>query len=110
MVGNTIFEVLLGEQKVDWGIILQFVVSKLVENSRKQKATLIGSYLFYLYNGEIIAYIYTIGIASRGDHCIQQRPGFAQVYQYSGSRSGSVYASEVGSVTKSIHPEKQSET
>ena len=62
-VGNTIFEALLDERKVDWGIILQSVVTKLIENVRKQKVSLIGSYMFHLYNGkellllgEIVAY------------------------------------------------------
>ena len=34
-VGNTIFKELLGERKVDWGIIIQSVVAKLVENALK---------------------------------------------------------------------------
>ena len=50
-VGNTIFRALLGEQKVDWGVILQSVVAKLVKNVRKQKAMPIGPYLFHLYTG-----------------------------------------------------------
>ena len=50
-VGNTIFGALLGERKVDWGIILQVVVAKLVEGARKLKATPIGPYLFHLYMG-----------------------------------------------------------
>ena len=41
-VGNTIFGALLGERKVDWGIVLQAVVAKLVERARKLKATPIG--------------------------------------------------------------------
>ena len=32
-VGNTIFGALLGERKVDWGILLQIVVTKLVDRS-----------------------------------------------------------------------------
>ena len=48
-VGNTIFGALLGERKVDWGIVLQAVVAKLVEGARKLKATPIGPYLFHLY-------------------------------------------------------------
>ena len=62
-VGNTIFGALLGERKVDWGIVLQAVVAKLVEGARKLKATPIGPYLFHLYmeqellNGEeMVAY------------------------------------------------------
>ena len=62
-VGNTIFEALLGERKVDWGIILQAVVAKLVENARNHKAIPIGRYLFHMYAGqkmllpgEIVAY------------------------------------------------------
>ena len=51
-VGNTIFGALLGERKVDWGIILQAVVAKLVEGARKLKATPIGPYLFHLYMGQ----------------------------------------------------------
>ena len=62
-VGNTIFGALLGERKVDWGILLQAVVTKLVDGVRKFKATPIGPYLFHLYkeqellNGEeMVAY------------------------------------------------------
>ena len=62
-IGNTIFGALLGEQKVDWGIVLQAVVAKLVEGARKLKATPIGPYLFHLYMGhellngeEMVAY------------------------------------------------------
>ena len=36
---NTIFGALLGEWKVDWGIILQSVVAKLIEGIREEKAT-----------------------------------------------------------------------
>ena len=45
-VGNTIFGVLLGERKVDWGIVLQTIVAKLVENVTKQKATPVGPTCF----------------------------------------------------------------
>ena len=62
-VGNTIFGALLDERKVDWGILLQSVVAKLVDGVRKFKATPIGPYLFHLYmrqellNGEeMVAY------------------------------------------------------
>ena len=48
-VGNTIFGLLLGERKVDWGVILQSVIARLVEGTKKYKATPIGSYLFHLY-------------------------------------------------------------
>ena len=48
-VGNTIFGALLEERRVDWGIVLQTVVAKLVEGARKLKATPIGPYLFHLY-------------------------------------------------------------
>ena len=51
-IGNTIFGALLGEQKVDWGIVLQVVVAKLMEGARKLKATPIGPYLFHLYMGQ----------------------------------------------------------
>ena len=51
-VCNTIFGALLGERKVDWGIVLQAVVAKLVEGTQKLKATPIGSYLFHLYMGQ----------------------------------------------------------
>ena len=51
-VNNTIFGALLGERKVDWGILLQAVVAKLVEGARKLKATSIGPYLFHLYMGQ----------------------------------------------------------
>ena len=49
---NTIFGALLGEGKVNWGIILQSVVAKLVEGARKLKATPIGPYMFHLYMGQ----------------------------------------------------------
>ena len=62
-VGNTIFGALLGERKVDWGVVIQAVVAKLIEGARKLKATLIGPYLFHLYMGhevlngeEMVAY------------------------------------------------------
>ena len=51
-VGNTIFGALLGEQKVDSGIVLQAMVAKLVEGARKLKATLMEPYLFHLYMGQ----------------------------------------------------------
>ena len=51
-VGNTIFGALLGERKVDWGIVLQAVVAKVVEGARKLKAMAIGPYLFHLYRGQ----------------------------------------------------------
>ena len=51
-VGNTIFGALLDERKVDWGIVLEAVVGKLVEGARKLKATPIGPYLFHLYMGQ----------------------------------------------------------
>ena len=51
-VGNTIFGALLGERKVDWEILLQAVVAKLVDGVRKFKATPIGPYLFHLYVGQ----------------------------------------------------------
>ena len=51
-VSNTIFGALLGERKVDWGIVLQAVVAKLVEGARKLKATPIGPHLFHLYRGQ----------------------------------------------------------
>ena len=51
-VGNTIFGALLGERKVDWGILLQAVAAKLVEGVPKFKATPIGPYLFHLYMGQ----------------------------------------------------------
>ena len=52
IVGNTIFGALLGEQKVDWGIVFQVVVAKLIEGAQKLKATPIGPYLFHLYMGQ----------------------------------------------------------
>ena len=51
-VGNTIFGALLGEWKVDWGILLLSVVAKLVDGVWKFKATPIGPYLFHLYMGQ----------------------------------------------------------
>ena len=47
IVGNTIFGALLGERKVNLGIILQSVVAKLVEGAKKHKATSIGPYLLH---------------------------------------------------------------
>ena len=74
-IGNTIFGALLDERKVDWGIILQSVIAKLVKNAWKQKATPIGSYVFNLYNGqevllqgEIVAY--NIGLDLLKYECI----------------------------------------
>ena len=62
-VGNTISGALLGERRVDGGILLQTVVTKLVEGARKLKATSIRPYLFHLYmeqevfsTEEIVAY------------------------------------------------------
>ena len=49
MVGNTIFGALLGDQKVNWGIVFQSVIAKLVESTKKNKATSIRPYLFHLY-------------------------------------------------------------
>ena len=69
-IGNTIFGALLGERKVDWGILLQAVVAKLVDGVRKFKATLIRLYLFHLYmeqeslNGEEMV-AYEIGLDLR---------------------------------------------
>ena len=51
-VSNTIFGALLDERKVDWGILLQSVVAKLVDGVQKFKATPIGPYLFHLYMGQ----------------------------------------------------------
>ena len=51
-IGNTIFGALLGEQKVDWKVVLQAIVAKLVEGARKLKATPIGPYMFHLYMGQ----------------------------------------------------------
>ena len=52
MVGNTIFGAVLEERKVDWGVVLQAMVAKLVEGARKLKAMPIGPYLFHLYMGQ----------------------------------------------------------
>ena len=43
---------LLGERKVDWGIVLQSVIAELVEGARKLKATPIGLNMFHLYLGQ----------------------------------------------------------
>ena len=51
-VGNISFGALLGERKVDWGIILQSVIAKLVVGAWKLKATPIGPYMFHLYMGQ----------------------------------------------------------
>ena len=74
MVGNTIFGALLGERKVDWGILLQAVVAKLVDGVQKFKAMPIGPYLFHLYMGqellnreEMVAY--EIGLDLRKYDC-----------------------------------------
>ena len=73
-IGNTIFGALLGERKVNWGILLQAVVAKLVDGVRKFKAMLIGPYLFHLYMGqellnreEMVAY--EIGLDLRKYDC-----------------------------------------
>ena len=73
-VGNTIFGALLGERKVDWRILLQAVVAKLVDGVRKFKAMPIGPYLFHLYMGqellnreEMVAY--KIGLDLRKYDC-----------------------------------------
>ena len=50
--GNTILGALLGERKVNWRIILQSVVAKLVEGTWKLKATPIWPYMFHLYMGQ----------------------------------------------------------
>ena len=62
-VGNTIFGALLGKKKVDWGIVLQAIIAKLVEGAWKVKATPIGPYMFHVYMGhevlsaeEMVAY------------------------------------------------------
>ena len=49
IVGNTIFDALLGEQKVVWEIILQVIIAKLMEGVQKLKAIHIGPYMFHLY-------------------------------------------------------------
>ena len=66
-VDNTIFDALLGERKVDWRIILQSVITKLVEGARKLKATSIGSYMFHFYMGQEVLSVeemvaYAIGL------------------------------------------------
>ena len=48
-VGNTIFGALLGERKVNSGVIVQPIVTKLMDGVRKLKAMPIRPYLFYLY-------------------------------------------------------------
>ena len=76
-VGNTIFGALLKERKIDWGIILQSVVAKLVEGVRKNKAMPIGPYLFHLYVGqevllsqEMVAY--EVGLDMLKYNCIPE--------------------------------------
>ena len=66
-IGNTIFGALLGERKVDWGIVLQVVVAKLVDGARKLKAMPIGPYMFHLYMGQEVLsadeiVVYNIGL------------------------------------------------
>ena len=51
-MGNTIFGALLGERKVDWGVIFQSIIAKLVEGIRKPKVTPIRPYMFHLYMGQ----------------------------------------------------------
>ena len=48
-IGNTIFGSLAGEYKVNWGHLIQEVVSHLVSNLEKGKASPISPYLFHLY-------------------------------------------------------------
>ena len=48
-IGNTIFNALAGEYKVNWGQMIQEVVGHLVGNLGKGKASPISPYLFHLY-------------------------------------------------------------
>ena len=49
IVGNTIFGAMLGERKVVWGIMLQAVVTKLLEGAWKLKITPIWPYMLHIY-------------------------------------------------------------
>ena len=49
-MGNTIFGALSGIRKVNWGLVTQEVVRRLVFALEKGKSSPISSYLFYLYH------------------------------------------------------------
>ena len=48
-VGNTIFGAYTGEQEVDWALVIQDVVKRLLTGVGKSKPTLICPYLLHLY-------------------------------------------------------------
>ena len=49
MVGNTIFGALLGNQPVDWGLLIYDVVARMVRLVSKCKPTMVCPFMFYLY-------------------------------------------------------------
>ena len=49
-IGNTIFGALSGERPVDWGIVVQDLVQRLLFGMGKSKATPIYPYIFHLYH------------------------------------------------------------
>ena len=50
VVGNTIFGLLSGEYKVNWGQVIHEVIYRLVAHLEKKKPSPISPYLFYLYS------------------------------------------------------------
>ena len=50
VVGNTIFSLLFGEYKVNWGQVIHEVVHRLVAHLEKGKSSPISPYFFHLYS------------------------------------------------------------
>ena len=50
MVANTIFGALSSTRKVNWGVVMQELVGKLVSGLEKGKPSPISPYLFHLYH------------------------------------------------------------
>ena len=49
IVGNTIFGALLGDQPIDWGLLIYDVVAKMVGLVSKDKPIMVCPYMFHLY-------------------------------------------------------------
>ena len=74
-MGNTIFEALLGERPVDWGLLLFDVVGRMVGLIGKGKVTMVCPYMFHLYKGHKVLLspklaAYTLGIEMVKHNCI----------------------------------------
>ena len=48
-VGNTVFEALLGDRPVDWGLLIYDVVTRMVRLVSKGKPTMVCPFMFHLY-------------------------------------------------------------